>query len=195
MNTLRAVNSVFAVAALGWSSPSSAADVMVSAAAGGAVLDGRPVSIEPTPRAGTSTDHSRKNHVFFELLGNGGVYSINYERFLGDTGPSVRTGISVFDCESSGSLVRIRFAAVTSPWLASYHLGAGNHKLQLGAGATIVYSYGDDRQLSVLGTAVVGYRYLPEDSAFTFGIGFTPLVRLTSVDAIPLFGVSVGGKF
>jgi hypothetical protein len=137
-------------------------------------------------------DRQSKNVVFVELLGNGGLYSVDYERFVTDS-VSVRAGVSVIDVDGGG-LVRLRFTAITSPWLANYYVGEGSHKLQLGAGTTLVYDF-TDREVSALGTAVIGYRYLPRTAGFTFGIGFTPLVDFSGPSVLPMIGLSVGRNF
>jgi hypothetical protein len=48
--------------------------------------------------------------------------------------------------------------------------------------------------LGLAATGVIGYRYLPHDGGFTFGAGFTPLLR-PSKGFLPWGGVTVGWQF
>ncbi len=131
-----------------------------------------------------------RNAVFVELLGNGLVYSIDYERMIPSWHLGLRAGASYFaypvsNAQGSGDLKLASF-----PLVASYYLGSAHHKLQLGLGATILWvdassdSTGakfdsDVSGVGVAATGVVGYRYVPSSTGFTFGAGFTPLLRET----------------
>jgi hypothetical protein len=143
------------------------------------------------------------NAVFAELLGNGLLYSINYERFIWPIPIGIRAGASFFtyavsDVSGSGNLTLLTF-----PITASYYWGTLRHKLQLGLGATILYtsastdstgtSYGSSG-IAVAATAIVGYRYLPVGRGFTFGAGFTPLLR-ASRGFLPWGGLNAGYVF
>jgi hypothetical protein len=156
----------------------------------------------PSPRAPSPGSRTARNSVFAEFLGNGIVYSLNYERFLGEdrgVAPSLRIGVSV-----------IPWLAV--PFLANVYVGGLDHKLQIGVGATIVTPLPPDNAHGngpiicscVIGlpTAVVGYRYVPHDGGFNFGLGFTPLFNVQALgpgssfgDFLPLVGASMGAGF
>lgn len=175
----------------------SLADVAIAQEAP-SVASSSPMSAPPSfPIAPAS------NAVFAELLGNGLLYSINYERFLWPIPIGIRAGASFFtyavsDVSGSGNLTLLTF-----PITASYYWGTLHHKLQLGLGATILYtsassdssgtSYGNTG-LAIAATAIVGYRYLPIGRGFTFGAGFTPLLR-TSRGFLPWGGVTAGYVF
>jgi len=130
---------------------------------------------DPGPAARTAV-----NSLFFELAGNGAsLYSINYERFFDKWG--LRGGISFLP---SGT-VDTTWSFSTATIVGSYHLGDGAHKLQVGLGVTASYasrarppgSYGGtEARGGIAATAVVGYRYLPADGGFDFGVGWTPIV-------------------
>ena len=130
------------------------------------------------------------NMVFLEPLGNGLLYSVNYERLFPDWNLGLRAGGSYFTyrisrAEGSGNLTLLSF-----PIMASYYLGWEHHKIELGLGATILYfsaasdSTGTQFEgpvsgLGVAATGTVGYRYFPHGRGLTFGAGFTPLLRTT----------------
>jgi hypothetical protein len=155
--------------------------------------------------AGDAADSPPPNTVFAEVLGNGLLYSINYERMLPAWHLGLRAGASFFtdkisSASGSGNLVLASF-----PLVASYYLGPLHHKLQLGLGATILYvdassdSTGTKYEgavsgLGVAATAVLGYRYVPRGNGVTFGAGFTPLLRETK-GFLPWGGVSAGYTF
>ena len=160
---------------------------------------GAPTPEEPAPA------RPAPNVISLELLGNGLLYSLNYERLLPAWNLGLRAGASLFvdrisNASGSGSLVLASF-----PLVASYFLGPPRHKLELGLGATILYSdaasdstgtkyQGSVSGLGVAATGVVGYRYMPVGRGFTFGAGFTPLLR-ASKGFLPWGGASIGYAF
>ncbi len=145
------------------------------------------------------------NAIFFEALGNGLVYSIDYERMLDAAPVGLRGGASFFTYKISDASGSGNLTIATFPLLASYYLGSTPHKLQLGLGATILYvSASSDATgvkydsaasgLGVAATGVVGYRYVPDGRGVTFGVGFTPMLR-ASKGFLPWGGASVGYAF
>jgi hypothetical protein len=174
--------------------PLLAADVSSATAPVGAAA-------APQPSAGPD------NQVFLELLGNGLLYSLNYERFF--TAWSQRLGLrggasfityKISSANGAGNLV-----LATVPVVASWYWGPSSHKLQLGLGASALYVSaatdatgqrfsGSEEGLGIAATAVVGYRYLPREGGFTFGIGFTPLLR-SGRGLLPWGGASGGFAF
>lgn len=145
------------------------------------------------------------NALVAEVFGNGLLYSISYERFVfgGDLG--VRAGASFVTYGVSHASGSGKLSLATFPIVASYYLGATSHKLQLGLGATVLYFAastdstgtkfeGAGAGLGVAATAIVGYRYLPKDGGWTFGVGFTPLFR-SPKGLLPWGGVSGGIVF
>jgi len=173
-----------------------------------------PVEVAPPPATSDPgapavvpqpAEEAAPNVVFVELLGNGLLYSVNYERRLPAWNLGLRAGASFFtdkisSASGSGSLVLASF-----PLVASYFIGPPRHKLELGLGATILYvgassdSTGTKYEGSVSGlgiaaTAVIGYRYMPRGRGVTLGAGFTPLLRETK-GFLPWGGVSAGYAF
>ena len=133
-------------------------------------------------------ERSAVNDVFLEALGSGLLYSLNYERIIDKWNLGLRAGASYFTYAVSSYGKSGNLTLVSFPLLASYYLGWGSHHLQLGLGATVLYtgvssdSQGTkfDAERSGAGLAasgVVGYRFMPRAGGVSFGIGFTPLLR------------------
>src|SRR5215211_4180422 len=74
-----------------------------------------------------------RNALFLELLGNGGVYSFNYERMLTES-LGLRVGYATWSSLGFWS-PSVRYSTV--PVTASYLLGRGERKLELGGGITL----------------------------------------------------------
>ncbi len=140
---------------------------------------------------------------FVEVFGNGLLYSANYEVLVRPWNIGARIGVSYFSTKISDHALSHPYTLVTVPIVLDYYLGTVHHKLQLGLGATVLYtrvstdglglSYGTDG-VAVAGTAIVGYRYFPRDRGFSFGLGFTPLLRATK-GILPWGGADVGWVF
>lgn len=165
-------------------------------------------ALNAEPPAPPEPPPSPKNELFFEALGSGLLYSVNYERFvdlaesrhhLGFRGGASFFTWSISDHGGSGNLTLVSF-----PFVGSYYFVWGNHRLQLGAGATVLWTGAAsddagqkfDTQRSGLGvavTAAIGYRYVPRNGGFTFGVAFTPLIRPS--DFLPWGGADVGWAF
>lgn len=155
-------------------------------------------------------DRTAHNVVFAEVLGNGILYSVNYERLFGDSNFSVRLGFSYMALSfggttTTGTAVAAATSWITMPLLANYYIGGGRSKLHLGAGMTLLVVTGSGRLGSTFGSAenvapcptiIVGYRYLPPDGGFAFSVGFTPLIIPSSdTQVLPWGGTSFGGVF
>src|SRR5262249_13962329 len=94
------------------------------------------------------TKHERTalNSIYLELGGSGPLYSLNYERFLGDE-ISARIGVMFMSVSASASAGgQTTTANVTwfdAPLTMSYlGIGTPNHKLELGGGAVLMYFSG-----------------------------------------------------
>ena len=140
-----------------------------------------------------------RNALFVELLGNGGAYSLNYERQLTDS-LGVRVGYATWtnaDVFPLGSLDHYKTVPVT----VSYLLGRGERKLELGAGVTFGErspGYGEDadRSFRTL-TAIIGYRSQPR-KGYLFRAGLTPFYSFEDGDDAypdPGFTFSLGVSF
>jgi len=184
--------------------PASTASSSGTAPAPGDPAPGDPAPGDPAPGGlenltPPSEERTANNSIFLELLGNGGLYSVNYERIFGDSNFSLRAGFSYFSLSAGDSSTSL----ITIPLLVNYYIGGLDHKLQLGAGALGAYvsasttstgtGYLSGSGVGVAGTAVVGYRYIPHDGGFNFGVGFTPIVGAGGF--APFGGISFGGGF
>jgi hypothetical protein len=150
------------------------------------------------------------NGIYLELLGNGLLYTINYDRFISDD-ISLRAGFEYIGLgasdPSSGESASVSMMLIPitfNYFFASHNNGTvGSSKLELGAGVMIVNlsasatgSAGtlfSGSGLGVGGTATVGYRYQPSDGGFIFRIGFTPLFGPGGF--VPFGGLSLGYAF
>lgn len=138
-----------------------------------------------------------RNAVFVELLGNGGLYSLNYERMLTDH-LGLRVGYAAWDSPllfEGSPPDRYR----TLPVSVSYLLGAGERKLELGGGitfgrGTFDRSFATRRDFSFRSlTAIVGYRSQPRGRGYLFRAGATPFYSFDDGDeAYPNPGFSFG---
>lgn len=153
-----------------------------------------------SPAAAQSAPPAARNAVYVELLGNGIVYSVNYDRLI-TPNVSARVGVSAATAEDGEG---DRATIITAPVTASYLWGRGNSKFETGIGVLVASAsledLGDDLDIgddvgdtSVLGTATLGYRYQPADGGFVFRAGLTPI--FTTDSFVPWFGVSFGYAF
>ena len=133
-----------------------------------------------------------RNAVFFELLGNGGLYSFNYERMLTES-LGLRVGYATWDSSDlwfEGTSDRY----TTVPVTVSYLLGRGERKLELGGGVT----FGDGDFTFRTLTAIVGYRSQPPGRGYLFRVGATPFYSLDDEEEAypdPGFTFSLGVSF
>lgn len=134
-----------------------------------------------------------KNAIYGELAGNGGFYTINYERFLRED-VSIRVGAMYMSISlSAGSgqnMAESKGTWMTFPVLFEYTgVHAGPHALNLGAGLDFFYFSGSagtfEATASSSGvlpaaTVDIGYRYSDPKGGFLFKIAYTPFVFVTA---------------
>lgn len=138
----------------------------------------------------------KPNSIYFELLGNGGLYSINYDRLFTEN-LGGRIGFMYFSADDS--IIDID-QLILVPIMLNYFVGEGNSKLELGAGI-VMGSFKTDfwgliiesSSPAVIGTATAGYRYQSLDGGLLFRAGFTPL--FVGERFITWGGLSVGVAF
>jgi len=124
-------------------------------------------------------ERTKSQGVFVEVLGNGLIYSVNYDtrfsqRFDGLGG---RAGIGYIAIDGT----RI----TTMPFLLNYLLGKEKHFFEIGIGTTLLAASDDsgsvgpvgsrERGSAFVGTMSLGYRLEPTDGGFMFRAGITPL--------------------
>ena len=157
----------------------------------------------PGARAQASADPAR-NSVYLELFGNGGMYSLNYDRELTE-GVRVRVGFAGWTAQDffGGPDVSMQTIPV------SLHLlrGRGRHQADIGGGIVTGRKTRDSdfpgdsaNFMSLVG--IIGYRYQRPESGFVFRAGFTPFYGLGDEDDaypekgfLPSVGVSLGFGF
>lgn len=118
----------------------------------------------------------KPNGWYLELLGNGGLYSINYERKVRPK-LVMRYGAANWTAEDLFS--DSETSVYSFPFTTSYLIGSAKHKFELGGGIVGgVRKDESDRGLFLSLTGIAGYRY-EADSGFLFRAGLTPFYGLT----------------
>jgi hypothetical protein len=132
----------------------------------------------PPPEVPSPLLRTAFNSLFVELGGPALVYSIDYERLLGQSNLSVRVGFGFIHLTGTFFGTHYNEEDISVPALLSYYLGTPTHKIQLGLGAVVRHREDDfDSGSSTAGlfTVALGYRYLPPDGGVNFGVAFTPM--------------------
>lgn len=137
-----------------------------------------------------------KNVIYFELFGNGGVYSFNYERRV-TSSIWMRSGFSNFSLFGD---------YITVPLTASYVFGSSTVSLEAGMGFTFFYGElpsslfsasdeesGTEKDLGFLPTGIVGLRFQPDTHNLFMKLAFTPFYNRTGF--LPFAGLSMGYSF
>lgn len=150
----------------------------------------------------------RNQTVYLELLGNGLVYSLNYDLRLEkgrQDGHGIRIGAGIMPVSERGfSGNEARGTVVTVPLAYNYLIGRRRSAFEVGAGLTPVFGHVagvdvsgnevDDADATVIGFLNAGYRYQPLNNGFVFRFTWTPAV--TNEGFFPLwFGLSFGYGF
>lgn len=166
------------------------------AIAAAAALIAAPAAAQEAPQPITA-----RNAVYVELLGNGLLYSVNYDRLFTDNVSGRIGAMFVAGEDEEGDS---GYALIT-PIIASYLFGQGSSKFEAGLGVALGYAsvdgldFGeegagvDESGAGVIGTGVLGYRYQRPDGGFVFRVGLTPLFDDSGF--APWFGVSFGYGF
>lgn len=153
------------------------------------------------PSNARASDGQRADDVLYvELLGSGGILSVNYERMLGADW-ALRAGIGWIG--ATGGTVEPTVVYLGAPLLVEYlGIGTANHHLELGLGLVPTLTLGDEKHAHlvidtppVIAVGVVGYRYQRPDGGFMLRAGFTPLVGGGDVGFSPWPGLSLGVAF
>lgn len=145
----------------------------------------------------SSNAQVKYNSIYFELFGNGGLYSINYDRLFTE---NIGGRIGFMYLPSIDFVLTSAENIIVVPVMLNY-LAGENSRLELGAG--IVFVSVDDVGFfgfksskggsAVAGTAVIGYRYQPKDGGFLFRIGLTPFFSGNGAEVSG--GLSLGFSF
>lgn len=140
-----------------------------------------------------SEQASKKNQLYFELGGNGIIYSLNYERLLTEN-LTLRAGFGI-----TPGIIFVEGTFVHIPVTVSYLIGGARSKFETGLGA--VYFSGSDIKVfglksgelsEVALTGIIGYRYTSQ-GGFVFRVLFTPFYN-SSIKSkfLPSGGLSFG---
>lgn len=136
------------------------------------------------------------NSIHLELLGNGLIYSLNYERIIIES-LSARAGIGYIQVNEIGGDDKVSLTTV--PVMVNYLLGSKSSHLELGIGACFIVASADFKEFAsvsgseTLGTATFGYRYQRPDGGILFRAGVTPLFG--SIGFQLWFGLGFGYAF
>lgn len=133
-----------------------------------------------------------KNSIFFEILGNGGLFSINYERGF-TSNLYGRLGFSHWTAKNSwGPGTKIM---TTIPVLVTYFTGHKQSHFEIGGGFLFgKYKdyYGSNSTIVDL-TSFVGYRYQSPGNGILLRIGLTPFLSLDNKANYPDKGLDLSG--
>jgi opacity protein-like surface antigen len=128
-----------------------------------------------------------QNAVYFELGGNGIIYSVNYDRRFNNTWTG-RAGFMVISAQATDTDTgdRVDVSLGVFPVMINALLGRGTHRLELGVGPLFAAGggqienadVGQVEEFSGAGLAGVtgtfGYRRQPLDGGFLFRAGLVP---------------------
>lgn len=143
-----------------------------------------------------SQDEFAKNAVYLELAGNGGAYSLNYERAFSPK-LLLRVGFASWSVtqDFGGEISR-----TTIPVMLNSLFGSGNHKIEGGLGVMLgsekhtgneVVPKSKENIFALTGTA--GYRYQKPSGGIIFRAGLTPFLNIGDSE-YPDFNFSAGGS-
>ncbi|MEO8793907.1 MAG: hypothetical protein ABI390_00500 [Daejeonella sp.] len=142
-----------------------------------------------------SGDGSRAQNVFVEVGGQGLLFTANYDTRFGNRrdGLGGRVGIGYISADGDN--------ATTIPLSLNYLLGKENKFFEIGLGATILATSGNDDSFlfdgndsNVIGTMSFSYRVQPVDKGFSFRAGLTPIFNTSFF--LPYYaGLSLGYTF
>jgi hypothetical protein len=137
------------------------------------------------------------NAVYYELVGSSvELINLNYDRVLFTLTPvlstSARAGVAYSPLEGAHHL--------NLPTMLNLLIGRRRHKLEVGAGATHLFTVdknNDDSGIRYVprGAASLGYRRQRDELGVFVRVTFTPLFSVRDRFLVPLFGASVGASF
>jgi hypothetical protein len=154
--------------------------------------------------------------VFLELLGNGGLYSVNYDMRTERNrrnGWGFKAGLSYFSLSATDNIgtSNLKIQLLTAPITLNYLFGKRKGFFELGLGATpinfrlngrtlsdtelnnYVFEQGNIYVNTLIGHAVIGYRHIPLKKGIMYRVSFTPFI--TTRPLTFFVGFSVGYQF
>lgn len=114
----------------------------------------------------------RRNTFFAEALGNGGNYSINYDRLIGKNNPvtSIRLGL----------IGKVNYESSSIPVEFNLLFGSIAHKVELGLGFTGIFDNFDFEKMLMFFRC--GYRYQLREGGLFFRVGITPYITIINIE-------------
>jgi hypothetical protein len=143
----------------------------------------------------SSENEKRAQNIFVELGGQGLLFTANYDTRFSNRRDGLGGRIGIGYIAEGGD------NATTIPISMNYLLGKGRHFFEMGLGATLLATGGNDNSLlfdennsNVIGTMSFSYRLQPVDRGFSFRAGLTPIFNKDFF--IPYYaGLSLGYSF
>ena len=133
----------------------------------------------------------KKNSIFVEFAGSGGLGSVNFERqfYHSDiTALNYRIGLSFAPIDRNNG------TAIVFPVLLNGLIGRSAHKIELGVGQGLTIT--TKGNLFALTTACVGYRFQTDTKHWFYRLSYTPLISyLVDFQIQHWAGVSIGYTF
>lgn len=142
-------------------------------------------------------DDLTRHSIFLEVLGSGGVGSINYDRRLkpGNNGFGIRAGLGLWEQFMHDQDGWERYVSI--PLMVNYIIGKRRSGLEGGIGITPEVALKkpvDNARIKALGALNLGYRLQPLKSGFMLRAGWTPVFNRKDFDAA-WAGISLGYSF
>lgn len=167
------------------------------------------LALGAAPVSAQSDATPRRHAAYLELLGNGGLFSLNYERRVSPE-VALRAGVGAWSGDDLFGAGEV--SMVTVPLTASRIGGRGANHLELGGGVllgrktfTAVEEFGGDESSENFAslTGILGYRRQAPGARTVFRIAFTPFLSLTGDEStaypdkglFPSVGVALGFAF
>jgi hypothetical protein len=158
-------------------------------------------------------DNKYDRQVFLELLGNGILYSFNYDMRTAKglrNKWGFRIGAEAMKIRGTDTTNRekVTVSFIALPFSINYLFGRRKDFLELGIGATYIYATAKGRQvthepyaiqvfnqeiLSLYGNLNIGYRHVPYKKGITYSAGVTPVFGGVSINF--WLGLGIGYHF
>lgn len=145
----------------------------------------------------SSENGKRAQNIFVELGGQGLLFTANYDSRFSKRrdGLGGRAGIGYISTGGDNA------STMTMPLSLNYLLGKGRQFFEIGLGATLLATSGNDNSFwikennsNIIGTMSFSYRLQPIDRGFSFRAGLTPIFKKNVF--IPYYaGLSLGYSF
>lgn len=139
-----------------------------------------------------------RNLIHGEVLGAGGLYSLNYERRFAERW-TARVGVSAYSGDADAA-ANESVTLVLVPVMVNVLLPGGAHNLEVGAGPVFGYASATSDEFGELNgvgvgnlSGTIGYRYQPRDGGFSFRAGLLP--NFSGASANLWLSLSVGYAF